>query len=319
MRTGVDGEVGVPVRINGKDASLGIDTGSLLSSVSIPLVNELKLDHIEMKHGELGEYFGGVKIRYLVQVKEIQIGHTMGRDAAFFAEPTDISDYDDDGLLGPDVLHQYDVEFDFAGGKFNMFLPSPCPGNVVYWTRTGYAVVPMKVDDSWQIRVSVALDGKPFEAIIDSGSYRSMLTMEAAKELFGLDEKSPGMKSLGDLQLNHQSGSTTYLFPFRAMNFGGVTVNNPDILLVPKAQMVGGPAGLIGISILRQLHLYIAYKEQKLYVTPAQVIEPPATPLPAPTPSTPGHAPASAPPRPAPTKSPATAPIASATSTAKQN
>jgi hypothetical protein len=26
---------------------------------------------------------------------------------------------------------------------------------------------------------------------------------------------------------------------------------------------------ILGVGILRQLHLYIAYKEQKLYITPA--------------------------------------------------
>jgi hypothetical protein len=27
---------------------------------------------------------------------------------------------------------------------------------------------------------------------------------------------------------------------------------------------------ILGMGILRQLHLYIAYKEEKLYITPAQ-------------------------------------------------
>src|SRR5215469_10440513 len=164
-----------------------------------------------------------------------------------------------------------------------MFQSNQCNGNVVYWTRSGYATVPMQVDSDWGIRVQVTLDGKMFDAVIDTGSSRSVLTMEAAKDLFGLDEKSPGVVSLGDLALNNKAGNVSYSYPFKAMNFSGVTVNNPDIILVSKKQLGEGPPALIGISILRQLHLYIAYKDQKLYVTPAQVVEPPLVASPEPT------------------------------------
>src|SRR5215831_11074703 len=40
MLTDPSGAVGVPVKFNNKDAILGIDTGSIFSSISVPLVNE---------------------------------------------------------------------------------------------------------------------------------------------------------------------------------------------------------------------------------------------------------------------------------------
>jgi aspartyl protease len=302
MVTDVTGIVGVPVKFNRKDAILGVDTGSLLSSISVPLVNELDLRHHDLPKGEFG-FFGGVKVRYTADIQEFSLGVLHAKNVRFLVLPSDITDMDIDGLLGPDIMHHYDVELDFAGGKFNMFLPNQCNGDVVYWTRSGYALVPMEVQSDWGIKVQVTLDGKTFDAVIDTGSTRSVLTMEAAKDLFGLDENSPGVVSLGDLGLNNKTGNISYSYRFKAINFGGVTVNNPDIVLVTRKQLGDGPPALIGISILRQLHLYIAYKEQKLYVTPAQVIEPPVIASPA----TPSHAlPSSAPSNPK-------APIASAT------
>jgi hypothetical protein len=44
------------------------------------------------------------------------------------------------------------------------------------------------------------------------------------------------------------------------------------LMLVPDAQSklrTGEPRMLLGINVLRQLHLYIAYHEHTLYVTPA--------------------------------------------------
>jgi hypothetical protein len=48
-------------------------------------------------------------------------------------------------------------------------------------------------------------------------------------------------------------------------------VKNPAFVLMPQsvAKVRGLPDMIIGIGILRQLHLYIAYRERKLYATPA--------------------------------------------------
>ena len=48
---------------------------------------------------------------------------------------------------------------------------------------------------------------------------------------------------------------------------------NPQVDLFPET-IFGGPLSnhgtiIIGINVLRQLHIYIAYGEKKLYITPA--------------------------------------------------
>ena len=62
--------------------------------------------------------------------------------------------------------------------------------------------------------------------------------------------------------------ATTFSYPFKTMNFGNVTVNRPHIVIVPD-QMYKQTDLILGEGILRQLHMYIAYKEKKLYLTPA--------------------------------------------------
>ncbi|HEY2033927.1 MAG TPA: hypothetical protein VGH02_09610, partial [Rhizomicrobium sp.] len=62
--------------------------------------------------------------------------------------------------------------------------------------------------------------------------------------------------------------------PFKTLSLNGLTVNHPDILLISNSEsdVLGGnasPKMLIGLSILSKLHLYIAYGEHNLYVTPA--------------------------------------------------
>ncbi|HEY4076090.1 MAG TPA: hypothetical protein VGM26_04080, partial [Rhizomicrobium sp.] len=59
-----------------------------------------------------------------------------------------------------------------------------------------------------------------------------------------------------------------YNYPLQNLSFGDVNVKNPRIQIV--ADKVWDQSDLLlGIGILRQLHLYIAYKEKKMYITPA--------------------------------------------------
>jgi len=53
---------------------------------------------------------------------------------------------------------------------------------------------------------------------------------------------------------------------------GGVTVTNPRIMLTEGRNFLSSNDAtiLLGMDMLPRLHLYIAYREQKLYVTDAQ-------------------------------------------------
>jgi hypothetical protein len=97
------------------------------------------------------------------------------------------------------------------------------------------------------------------------------MSLEWAESLFDLKEDSPGMKRLGA----EGSQNPSYRYPFKMLALDGVTISNPDIVLVPD-KVSGrhhcrfcGPDLILGMGVLRQLHLYIAYKEKRLYVTAA--------------------------------------------------
>ncbi len=66
------------------------------------------------------------------------------------------------------------------------------------------------------------------------------------------------------------------------LDLSGVTIKNPILTLRPdlapqttktgshlSSDVVQPPDMLIGMNILSHLHVYIAYKERKLYITPS--------------------------------------------------
>lgn len=123
------------------------------------------------------------------------------------------------------------------------------------------------------INFPVTLDGKDVRATLDTGASRSVLGLEAAEDTFSFDEKNASLKVLGTTRSGH-----SYKFPFNTLLFGeagavlgSVTVINPDLILVSRSdsRLPGSPDLILGMGVLRQLHLYIDYKEKKLYVTAA--------------------------------------------------
>ncbi|MDE3116551.1 MAG: hypothetical protein KGL26_13190, partial [Pseudomonadota bacterium] len=174
-----------------------------------------------------------------------------------------------DGILAPDILSTFDVEFDFKHGKMNLFQQKHCPGQVVYWTRQPYARMPIRVSRNRRIFVDAALDGHQARAMLDTGWAWTLISLEATRREFGWDKDPPGLKPAPG---EKATDPHNYVYPFGKITFGGITVNSPAIVLEPDKYEGFGRQRFepsIGTSILRQMHLYIAYGEGYLYATSA--------------------------------------------------
>lgn len=258
------GGVYVPMTISGQKANMLIDTGGATSMLSQTLVDALKLNHMPINRRMRVEMYGGLMINYYAEPQDIEFGGLHADELTMLIFPGTKLRGQEDGALAPNILRLYDADFDFANAKFSLFSQDHCPGAVVYWTKSPYAKVPFTLDWNGHIEVPTALDGQPLKAAFDTGASRSFLSLEKAERLFNFDEKSPLLKPLSD-----DSDSQAFRFPFKSLTFEGVTVNNPDIVLVPDSVSHSKEKFILGMGILRQLHLYIAYDEKMLYATAA--------------------------------------------------
>jgi len=97
--------------------------------------------------------------------------------------------------------------------------------------------------------------------------------------------------------LNEDESLKTYGHDFKSLAFGDVAVNNPKLELIPnamgrnadRAQYVGDRTKsdrteinvddmIIGMDVLRKLHIYIAFGERKMYVSEASAALPAGAP-----------------------------------------
>lgn len=281
------GAVTVPIAVNGTNETFIVDTGGIYSSLTQPTVAALDLKSLRIQSGLEVYAANGAQLDHYVTVDTLGIGAMRARYVHMLVDPGSAATGMNhvQGTLAPDLLRNFDLDFDFGHRTLNLMSPKHCKGQVVYWASR-YAVVPFTLADSFHIEVPVTLDGHSFRAIIDTGASRTAIRARTAAHEFALTPKSPGM-----MPTPGADGNTVvpFHYRFKTLVIGGITVKNPLVgILVDAATRsfwkkhsdwidhdpVYGytfkPQPIIlGLDVLTKLHLYIAYDEEKLYVTTA--------------------------------------------------
>ena len=194
-----------------------------------------------------------------------------------------------DGVLTGSLFPQYDINFDFGGKHLSFLDPTTCtdPNQVAYWPHAAVAVIPMTIKNS-RIVVPVTINGHSLDAVIDTGLPRTVMRRDIAEKLFGIKVDTPDTPVDGDAE--DGMGQQIYRHVFPQISFGGVTANNVpariqtnsmihpihrEPTLGSRAQFASTPADRIpdlalGMDMLHQLHLYAAFGQNQLYVTPEE-------------------------------------------------
>lgn len=193
-----------------------------------------------------------------------------------------------DGLLTANFFAHYDIDIDFGGKEITFLTPTGCsdPSQIVLWPHSVVAIVPMKLAGG-KITVPVTINGHIVNASLDFGSAQTVMRRDIAETVFGLKADTPDMMPDGGAR--DGSGQMIYRHTFPQIALEGVTANNVPAriqvnsmvhkidrtpILGSRAQFAADPSLRIpdlalGMDVLHQLHLYAAFGQDKLYVTPA--------------------------------------------------
>lgn len=296
---GPPGDVPIaPVTLAGQQKRMIVDTGAAVSLMFRPAVRQLGLQTGVSSTGVIT--LDGT-ISTSVAGTELVLGRLRAPNFRFIVSapprggatgttllPGDDVEIPDDqpvGLLGAEILQNYDADFDFPGGKLNLIDPDHCKGKVVYWQAKGLAIIPFRMDKAFHITFPVTVDGRKMTAMLDTGASETTMKLNAAQTFFHVDPNAPDMEKVGELRGDAYTASV-YRRRFKTITFGDVVVSDPSIMLFPdmtKARLPVRPvtgsllperdrAGqedvVVGMSTLSNLHVYIAYKERNIYITP---------------------------------------------------
>lgn len=292
----------IPVAIGGKLYHFTLDMDAPFSSISRDVAKAEGFAQSPVP-AHVIMTVGARSIYHLATVPQMHIGSIAAEKVSMAEMPPQLEKVYGDGIIGLDLLAGVDVEMDPAHGKIRLFSQDHCPGGVVYWSRN-YAVMPLHKSRAGYRYFQVDLDGKKVRAHFKPEQENVTMTRVGVCLAFGIHRNDPKLVPVGP----HNPKAQILRYPFRKMMVGNLEVDYPEIDLLPVMTANGamvwpgqhnlvpipskcddirrlrsdhkrewknvrgmyGPIGLwLGMQELRRFHLYFAFKENKLYVTPA--------------------------------------------------
>lgn len=252
------GGVTVPAGIAGQRMNLLVDTGGATSMLTDSTVSALNLPRFPIRAARITMY-GGLSIDSFVRVDGVQVGGVATAPATFYVLPDNRIPYALSGTIAPDFLSRYDVEFDFPNARMNLYAPGCAP-------IAARGALPVTTDNVRHVIVPVEVDGRSVMAMLDTGASRSDFSLETAQQLFG-----PGINGGLRPARGADVEDGLYTHPFRTLTLGGVTVADPDLVLVPNQisrRPLNAPRLVLGMGILRRTHMVISYSRNLLQLSP---------------------------------------------------
>jgi hypothetical protein len=263
----------IPVTVNGVPENFIFDTGGFFSQIGPAAAASL---HLPVQPGGRELYdVRGVISRDQAEADSFTLGKVTRAHVVLQLSPN-VGAFDGspvDGILALDMLSGADADLDFGADTLKLFSEDHCPGKGVTWRPPAIAVAPIVLARN-HITVPVMLDGHEFNTVIDTGASDTALTRAAAKRIFGLTPGDADTPRYGEL--NGDPALPTYIHWFKSLTFGQVSVGEPGVLVIPDdrsrdaaRESLAIPDLILGMDVLRNLHIYLAMGERKIYVTPA--------------------------------------------------
>jgi len=259
----------VHAQINGQDAGLVVDSGAFFSMLTPAAVQQFQLPY-RFFPGLRVEGVGGQESARVAQVRKFTLMGITWNDAEFWVAGSGFG-RDAVGLLGQNVLHVADIEYDLANGAIRLVKPKgDCKRtNLAYWAAAAgkpYSAIDIESADTGRLHTrSVAyLNGVKIRVIFDTGAAQSVLTLGAAKQA-GITPTSSGVTEAGDAWgLGHRV-TKTWVTRFASFKIGDEEIQHAqlrfgDINLL-DADM------LIGADFFLSHRVYVATSQNRLYFT----------------------------------------------------
>ena len=199
-----DGQVQIPVKINGIQVQIGIDAGSGLSGIWSGATAALNLQPKEIRaRGGVRLSAGGAPLTQTVNINGLEIGNSRWPpfEALVYPRskqfPQSLSTDDVVGFLGQWVFSNFDLELDFGARQLRLYSQKHCPGGPVYWASR-YDVLPLQRNLLGNSFITIAINGKLVLTSMSTMIPISTMEEEAAKSILGFDRTSLGDTGGGD-------------------------------------------------------------------------------------------------------------------------
>jgi len=254
----------VRVTLKSGDAVLIVDTGAESSIFSTAAAERLQLPRNMAYPRRVRGINGGV-VSGAVELPGFAIAGVHMPNFGVLVGSLDLPKVDGiapDGLLGADILSDFDLEMDLAHDLVRLTCGVPAPA----WTRSHS---PIAANRSLHNRLffRTSLDGKNIATIIDTGAQHSLLAAEAASAL-GASPERLAREHVGQVRgVGTSVGVEARPYRFRRLVIGEETLTDP-ILLVAPVNLADADL-ILGADFLKSFRAWISYKSRNAFIARA--------------------------------------------------
>ena len=243
------------------DAVLILDTGAEATVISTKAADRLQLPrsmvYPRRLHGLDGGVVGGV-----VELPGLAAAGTPLPSLGALVGPIDlpkIGGVVPDGLLGADILSDYDVDLDLAGNRVELSCSRVAPS----WARP-YSTIAANRSVHNRLFFWSTLDGKRVATIIDTGAQHSVVDTQAALAADAHSGASAGQPITSLRGIAGAGGMKARPYSFRELVIGGEKQSNPTLLI---ASLGLEDADLIlGADFLRTHAVRLSYGARGVFI-----------------------------------------------------
>jgi len=258
----------VAATLNDKPVAFIIDTGGEVSMLTNDAVSTYGLEQTGRfmpLSGVGGDALFGVAI-----ADRLGLGSATASRAAFVTNlpfHRKIGNLPIAGILGTDVLMNYDIVMDLPAHRINLYRTSGCTrDNLPLWPGQTYMMPFSTTGQNYvNLLIKIALNGHPDKALLDSGAGRTLITRSSAlaagvsaSELAA--EPKSSVLGIDDRKL------TTSRHVFKQLQVG------PFTLYDEPASVTETDHSLIGAPFLWTHRVWVATREHMIYVQPVRTV-----------------------------------------------
>lgn len=254
----------VQAAINGQLVQMFVDTGSQLSMVTPEAVATLRLAR-DPRRGSRIQTLGGEAVSRNAILDTFELGGLRYGDRSVAVSPLDGRKTDSGlsaaGVIGMDLLHDFDLELDIPARMLTLYRPDACRPSRPPWHEP-YDRVRATITGRYQLLFPVDLNGQTVHAAFDTGSRGETVSRDAAHDLgitdqdLARDPAASGVSSgLHDYRIRRHT--------FASMRIGSELFRNLPLDVVSFHQP--GIDMLVGADYMRWRRFYLAYSAGVLF------------------------------------------------------
>jgi len=266
------------VEINGQPADMILDTGAFGTVLTHEAVTRLHLPTPEWTNAE-ARGIGGTRSLSVLQTAQFKLGRLHGRDLHFgvFDSPKVLGTAPVDGVLGMDLMSQFDIDLDLPEHKVILYRAQGGCGHPAVALDQPLFVLPMVQDEHERsVVVEVSIAGKRLRALLDSGSDSNVFFRGAARRL-GLDDSALANDTRGMMRGVGPRAVEVRRHVSEPVEVGDLTIRNMPVD-ISRESRTGDFDMILGLDFFLRVHVWMSFSSHTVIMQ----FPPKASPAPLP-------------------------------------